>query len=103
MKHTPGPWTYYDTGYGIRICPESCMSALIPTVAASHNQIARLKPDDALKCDAWDAEWEVVKANAKLMAAAPEMLEMLIRLSKSVYGLDENQDLLNLIKKAKGQ
>jgi hypothetical protein len=72
-KHTPGPWIAYDMGNGMRIVPKEVLDALIPNVAAVHNEIALLKaPKDFA---AFDARWEEIKANANLMAAAPDLLD----------------------------
>jgi len=77
MSHTPGPWITYDTGYGMRICPASVGDCLIPPIAAAQLEIARLRPAKELTGEAWDQQWEIDKANAVLMASAPEMLAAL--------------------------
>lgn len=62
MKHTPGPWWDYETlDGGVRIDAPSGL-------------ICRLRPD------------EDAKANARLIAAAPELLQMCTELLHEVEG-----------------
>ena len=59
MKHTPGPW-------------ELAVSFPIPTVKGNGESIARIM---------WISVYpEQQAANARLIAAAPELLELLIKL-----------------------
>lgn len=72
-KHTKGPWITWDTGHGMGVVPEDVVNgALIPNVSAFRYEICRLKlADDTPN---WDTQWEFVKANAHLIAAAPDLL-----------------------------
>lgn len=58
MKHTPGPWIYSDA-YAHEIIPNRYHEAAITGITSFRTP-------------------EETKANAKLMACAPEMLEALI-------------------------
>jgi hypothetical protein len=86
MKHTKGPWIAYDTGNGMRIAPKAIEDALIPNVAGVQNEIAMLTaPKDFA---AFDVRWPEIKANAQLIAAAPELLAALKETLKAYQGLD---------------
>lgn len=105
-KHTPGPWIVFDLGYGLGVCPESVTEALIPNVAASHNAICRIKPPRC-HADNFDLEFEQQKADAKLIAAAPEMLAALRAIrdrdTEDSEGYDKAFELvINSIIKAEG-
>ncbi len=69
-KHTSGPWIPYDNGNGISITLESAKDALVPSLAAARNKIAHCLPPEPWN----DHAWGEIKANAKLMAAAPDLL-----------------------------
>jgi len=84
MKHTPGPWTHDET-WGLIMAGET-------EIAACHSGI---------------------QANARLISAAPEMLEASDRVLKLIFdeiGLTREQiklvhatGLIEAIKKARGQ
>lgn len=64
-KHTPGPWTVTEN-------PEAYKAPII------------FGPeDDDLVCCMYGGQWQVVEANAQLIAAAPELLEALELLSET--------------------
>ncbi len=97
-KHTPGPWTVseVDGMQGMFHIP-----IFAPLENGGEVRVAEVQPflnDGGDFCFT-----DQVHANAHLIAAAPEMLAMLERLSNGVYGLDTNPNLMNLIKKAKGE
>ncbi len=98
-KHTPGPWISYDMGSGIRICPKSVEDDLLPSLSASQNSLAICRPPTP-----WSDEiWEEIKANAKLMAAAPDLIEALEASLPYTRGTPEWKMARLAIDKAKGQ
>jgi hypothetical protein len=73
-KHTPGPW-YEDAGY---ICTKSDEGDFI-ILAEMHSTFG---PDD-YGVDQWRLEDDELDANARLIAAAPEMYELIQALATS--------------------
>jgi hypothetical protein len=73
MKHTPGPWFDSRSTKSIRITKDS------PVFNRGTNFIIAKYPTRTNESLLSHEEWE---ANAKLIAAAPEMLEVLIECSK---------------------
>lgn len=71
-EHTPGPWNVQpyqaDQGESIAICAGSHIIALIP-------------PEEEAREGEWSKE---DKSNARLIAAAPEMLEALAEILRNV-------------------
>jgi hypothetical protein len=113
-KHTPGPWTIkvdknqYDTFFNEEVY------AIYSKPNADTN---------ILICDAGAIEYDENKANAKLIAAAPEMFEMLEHILSDSAHVDEKDnsdgtsspheyvtlsrtdinEIRELVKKAKGE
>ncbi len=95
-KHTPGPWKVVKWDY------EECFSIQDET----KYRVAGIKP-------ALIEDVEIAKANARLIAAAPELLEALDELAKAFYTLSGNAiqprfestmvSAMAAIKKAKGE
>jgi hypothetical protein len=93
-KHTPGPWTvHYLAGGGQR---NICDDANNTVIASLHTK--------------WLGDHHDVQgANARLIAAAPEMLEVLENLARWVGGMassradDEYEKILTIISKARGE
>lgn len=80
-KHTPGPWAVTAVGSCFAIHP-----------AASENErddFCRLTPHNYHPCG-WDAAKAETDANARLMAAAPELADAL------AWALDQIEDDLDL-------
>ncbi len=86
-KHTPGPWTIFDDSDGE-----------VLTIQPMSAQLVVCDPDDV----------STNRANAYLIAAAPELLEALKRVLQnmpkdlSLDGLQLESDLKSLIAKATG-
>lgn len=76
-KHTPGPW--YQVGSWVAAAVEDDKRPDICTCNPAAMEQAHLK---------WD--WETVHANARLIAAAPELLETLRLVAKLSYGSPHN-------------
>jgi hypothetical protein len=78
MKHTPGPW---------RVETERAYIQITPT-------------DNVAICELWRrGNPELEMANARLIAAAPELLELLMELQDIVF-LTRNNELHTRIDKA---
>jgi hypothetical protein len=92
MKHTPGPWEIQRT------------SALSIYVTQPHDKPDRT-PGYYAEIRRFTSDVEQVEANARLIAAAPELLEILMELQDIVF-LTRNNELHTLmeaaITKAKG-
>ena len=86
LKHTPGPWNYADEESG-----EFC--------------IYEVKTKNIL-CDRgeWPNRRVESLANARLIAAAPEMLEMLIELSDhtDIIGTEVQERIYEIVRSASG-
>jgi hypothetical protein len=85
-KHTPGPWTIVETGIdglGTVICEVSQGANIEPdTGAESLYQIG-------IMSDFGDTTTEEARANAALIAAAPEMYEALRELEEAIRTEDK--------------
>jgi len=104
IKHTPGPWRIADENELDNIHPKD------GDFGIWHDS----DPDDCgsgVRICGIDTEWvspEQIKANAKLIAAAPEMLEAL-RLLHACYDYEGGRDskamriIENAITEAEGQ
>lgn len=80
-KHTPGPW---NRGYGNHVFQgEKDRGRLVAICEPSTRT---------------EADWDMVWANAKLIAAAPELLDQLRALTEYMVlaGYDENDDTARL-------
>ena len=87
--HTPGPWR--SQGW----VPTW---AYIPVHDARHNLVASLYPDIR-----HDYSLDKVEANARLIAAAPDMLALLVWLDrKGGLGIDVHERIQATIDKAQG-
>jgi hypothetical protein len=85
LKHTPGPWEYK--------CGHHSKVFFVTTKRGS--ELLRVTNRD---------DWNVENANARLIAAAPEMLESLIESFGYIYGKKDNPpELVDIIEKATGQ
>lgn len=88
-KHTPGPWHSFKNNEG----------RYVSTGKRSHDSII-CHLDETSK---WE---DLVKANSKLISAAPDMLELLLRIKKACddSNIDipspEYKTLVDVIKKA---
>ena len=82
MKHTPGPW--FKDGNFIRQADDS---GLIAELYISPNQN--------------DGRNEALTANAKLMAAAPEMYALLSQINTAFYTRTSRKEWLELMEKTK--
>ena len=87
MSHTPGPWDYDSFALREEIMSEN--NPLIATVCSVHCK----KPEE-------------MRANARLIAAAPELLEALVELADQYQynnGFDEIYEAaMKVIAKARG-
>jgi hypothetical protein len=99
LKHTPGPWTYFKEKQEIDVMN---MTIFFDTVQFKENGISenlvRLNDDNS-------------EANARLIAAAPEMLECLIeictylqtnKLNSILPTSGYHKNMINIIEKATG-
>lgn len=89
-KHTPGPWHHVMDGFRITIGNKKTGRTTTP-----HNYMVAEIPDNSF----------IAEANARLIAAAPELLEALEDILSSGIGLSNRLDLKAraAIAKAKGE
>ena len=104
-NHTPGPWM----AYGKSITAIGRTNTADCAVWGSIAYVVELSYIDDWDGSEWDATGDVV-SNARLIAAAPEMLDMLIELQESAQYWSEYGapfDIVNrlsvIISKAKGE
>ena len=102
-EHTPGPWALgHENGHGFDVVHEiapNCGHLLI--VSECHTQKSYL---------GHEIDRDAAQANARLIAAAPELLEALEtlaayangRFGRNPYGIPEYKTALQAIAKAKG-
>lgn len=83
-KHTPGPWDIWETVHGYEICE--------PTKPSRHSHFASL--------GIGGFGWGEQKANAKLIAAAPDLLEVCKNVLIALEISDEYWSLQELLKDA---
>jgi hypothetical protein len=73
MAHTPGPWRLSLTDETLVLAGKQ------QEVASAH-------------CINYDDDWEMVAANARLIAAAPDLLELLIAARAGLASASDNTD-----------
>lgn len=86
-RHTPGPWSWWTSNSWRRLSAVGDGDVLCPMVSVSDGH------PDLL----------VSEANARLIAAAPELLEALVRVVDSMPFGDEPEYAIKAIAKAKGE
>jgi hypothetical protein len=99
-SYTPGPWIAYDMGNGLRVAPSSVEDDLIPHFSAVLNEVAHLKPNAGRRGFS-EEMWEIQKANAELIAAAPELYEMLEKINEVFYARASEKEWLELMEQTK--
>lgn len=83
MKHTPGPWKIWelqDRDYSVEIASVEAGC----TVGAAYH----INDDPVTPCDE-------TMANARLIAAAPELLEACKKVLEHIKIIDKNRDFFN--------
>lgn len=80
MSHTPGPWLVFE--------PDKSLDAAYPGIDAEAHSIVVYGQDDVDDGGVKGATREQARANARLIAAAPDLLNMLqqARTMLSAYG-----------------
>ena len=81
LKHTPGPWV---NGYGDGVTGPTCPSALGPTCAGNEWDYTVVSKNMETIAIIPKQENGIMDSNARLISAAPEMLEALIYFSKRI-------------------
>ena len=111
-KHTTGPWvTSMDQGEFIRIEAEQGKRWDNPTICTLYEDVT---PEDSVTIGAWLKAYENAHANARLIAAAPDLLEALESLYHAANSIGEDtcdpvafagalEDARAAIEKAKGE
>lgn len=74
--HTPGPWTYRPVGDTEFRSPDS-------------DDFCIVSPDMTCPGTVWGGSWKDGEANARLMAAAPDLLEALIECLTCEFAVTE--------------
>lgn len=103
-KHTPGPWHGRKDGKYAMDCPWSIDhedgndSSCVPVTSSSGRTVAVIVNDDSKR--PMDFHEEEMHANARLIAAAPELLEAL-ELALPSLGFEEADKARDAIAKAK--
>ena len=91
MSHTPGPWKVAENLFGNTASYEVYANVETKSGKGGYTRICQITPRDQ-------------KANARLIAAAPEMLEALENCLGFVVAHPQfTEDLRNLIAKARGE
>jgi len=79
MKHTPAPWNIHFIDDSTSCNCKYVLSSIVPICVATIHE----KVDDSLECSEYP-ETEQAKANAKLISAAPELLEALTNIIDAI-------------------
>lgn len=91
--HTPGPWEYEHDEHGTQ-------SEIVGQSECLFEAVCIIPHDDIM-----EDGWQEMLANTRLIAAAPELLEVLVRL-RAMLGPDPNSAILHdvdaAIRKATG-
>ena len=91
MSHTPGPWKVAENLFGNTASYEVYANVETKSGKGGYTRICQITPRDQ-------------KANARLIAAAPELLEALEKCLGFVVAHPQfTEDLRNLIAKARGE
>lgn len=91
MSHTPGPWKVAENLFGNTASYEVYANVETKSGKGGYTRICQITPRDQ-------------KANARLIAAAPELLEALENCLGFVVAHPQfTEDLRNLIAKARGE
>jgi len=98
LKHTPGPWV---KGYGDGVTGPTCPSALGPTCAGNEWDYTVVSKNMETIAIIPKQENGIMDSNARLIAAAPEMLEALIN---AYCNMDSGnfKEIESVVKKATG-
>ena len=98
MTYTPGPWTYNYSGKDASTTGMGCgygKSQIIDSKGRALAGVAALAPDDGSpmheRGTLSQATLDLLEANARLIAAAPDLLAALKEL---IYGVKEGGDRL---------
>ena len=73
MNHTPGPWRVVATGYTGRASAKFVICPMTSNLAVAHIKHSTMSP---------------MEANARLIAAAPELLQALLNLVGTMCSAD---------------
>lgn len=100
-KHTPGPWSviFYDAGD----CDHHDRAGPCPGIFAPEEHDCAVVHWDGFKQEYWvsaNGDQRQIEANARLIAAAPELLEALRALRNHCSGKPKPNTLLALLEKA---
>lgn len=100
MSHTPGPWTIISHDMG----DEDIM--FLPTGIRGSDRKTIISFDGGLCPEDFEGDVAVIRANASLIAAAPDMLAMLEEIREWAYRWSEIrtvEQLDKVIRKARGE
>lgn len=95
ITHTPGPWVLIDADSETpHIVAEQGKKWNNPTVCTFYDDVT---PEDSVTIGAWYEQHDNFKANARLIAAAPDLLAVLLELQESAQYWSEYDVPLGIV------